>query len=535
MKTNRPSPWFHLLLLVAAGCGAQTWTNQTASCQSEYLDDCRNPSQDDAGRQVPEVGEVGDGNGSYAGAVAGIQQLGSGTFRFMLGQDPPLYLSISLPWSGLAVIVVRDGEGNAVRNVSLTASLTDPNDPIFFEWDGLDDSGQPEPPGIYTAEVSVSDGEPLRVNCAFVPPVSTGEITTYGNLSSTATAMTWDPAKPFAGSNFTTTMTIYDSLGEPVQLNIYFCKNDPGNTAVGDSGDWTYHVMTDGGNLARDGSGNAATPGTATEVASGVLQFDQSGRLVSNTLSPLLAFNPKDSVNPQILTFNFGTGTAIGGSGIDGFTQFPAASEVDFTNQEGESALVACVATISTPGAGLSGQSTLNASATPLGATASITICGNLDYDSPPTTFDPDNSQTTSDVSVDMVVHDSLGRAIEVDVYFCKNEGYLSPADSGDWTYHVVTAPGYLAAVIDDANPAWMSGPVEIGTGVLRFDVSGVLNSNTMSATASFVPKGGTKPQLIRVNFRASTGLDDTGADALTQYAAPTAITLISEQRLTGE
>jgi len=35
-------------------------------------------------------------------------------------------------------------------------------------------------------------------------------------------------------------MEVYDSLGKPVQLNIYFCMNS--------SGDWTYHAVTDGAN-----------------------------------------------------------------------------------------------------------------------------------------------------------------------------------------------------------------------------------------------------------------------------------------------
>ncbi len=491
--------------------------------------------QDDAGRQVPELGEVGDAGGGYAGAVAEIQQLGSGTVQFVLDDDPSLYISINLPGPGLVVIVVRDSDGNAVRTTSLTKSSSDANDPIFFGWDGLNDSGQPEPPGIYTAEVSASDGDLLRIDCAFVPPVLTRNITMHGNLYTTFAASSWDAANPMDTSDFNTTMTIYDSLGEPIQLNIYFCKNDSGNTATGDSGDWTYHAMTDGGNLARDGSGNAATPGTDTEVASGVLQFDTSGRLISNTLSPLFAFNPKDSVNPQVLTFNFGTGTAVGGNGLDGMTQIPAQCESDFVNQEGGSAFVACIARNPAPGVGQSGPSTLDASATPLAATASITICGNLDYDSQPTTYDLDNSQTISNASVAVVIHDSLGRAIEVEVYFCKSDGYLSQADSGDWTYHVVTAAGNLATVTDNANPAWASRPVEIGTGVLRFDVVGALSPNTTSGTASFVPNDATNPQQITFNFSTDTVSGGTGREAMTQYAAPTAITLISEQRLAGE
>jgi flagellar hook protein FlgE len=115
-------------------------------------------------------------------------------------------------------------------------------------------------------------------------------------------------------------MVVYDSLGKPVQLNIYFCMNT--------SGDWDYHAVTDGANLT------GGTAGTATEVATGELKFDTSGHLVSNTTT-LNNFNPINATNPQPLTFNFGTGTAAGGTGLDGITQYASASAASFVTQAG--------------------------------------------------------------------------------------------------------------------------------------------------------------------------------------------------------
>jgi flagellar hook protein FlgE len=141
-------------------------------------------------------------------------------------------------------------------------------------------------------------------------------------------------------------MTVYDSLGKAIQLDIYFSKNDPTDptaTQPGDSGDWTYHVMTDGANLAFGADGTTASvAGTATQVATGTLRFDTSGRLISNATSPApdSGFYPKDSVGPQALTFNFGTGTdptTTNGSGLDGLTQYAATSAVSFVTQAGSS------------------------------------------------------------------------------------------------------------------------------------------------------------------------------------------------------
>jgi flagellar hook protein FlgE len=180
----------------------------------------------------------------------------------------------------------------------------------------------------------------LQIGNASAPAKATDAITIRGNLDQTAATLTWDPTQPKTTSNFTTSMTVYDSLGKAIQLDIYFCKNDPTTNAAGDSGDWTYHVMTDGANLSVDGQGAAAVIGTPSEVAAGGLQFDTQGRLVNNTIT-LNNFNPKDcnSTAPQTLAFNFGSGTAppANGNGLDGLTQYAATSAVSFVTQAGSS------------------------------------------------------------------------------------------------------------------------------------------------------------------------------------------------------
>jgi flagellar hook protein FlgE len=172
----------------------------------------------------------------------------------------------------------------------------------------------------------------LEVGNASAPAKATDEITIRGNLDQGATSLTWYAANPKTTSNFTTSMTAYDSLGNAIQLNVYFCKNDTTNS--GDSGDWTYHVMTDGANVSQDATGAATTAGTPAEVASGSLQFGQDGSLISNT-SINNNFCPNNAKSPQELTFNFGTGTADNGTGLDGLTQYSATSAVSFVTQAG--------------------------------------------------------------------------------------------------------------------------------------------------------------------------------------------------------
>ncbi len=182
----------------------------------------------------------------------------------------------------------------------------------------------------------------LQVGNASAPAKATDQITIRGNLDQTAAPLTWDPTNPKTTSNFTTSMTVYDSLGKAIQLDIYFSKKDPSDptyTDATDSGEWTYHVMTDSANLsnAMDGSTIDHTAVTGPiEVANGSLRFDTSGRMISNSTDNQ-GFYPTNSVGPQTLTFNFGTGTAGGGSGLDGLTQYAATSAVSFVTQAGSS------------------------------------------------------------------------------------------------------------------------------------------------------------------------------------------------------
>ncbi len=179
-------------------------------------------------------------------------------------------------------------------------------------------SGTPDASTTSSGTTS-SGGDGQAVPGADPAPKATKTITLRGNLDETAVAVPWSPADPDGTANFSTLVTVYDSLGDAIPLDIYFCKTDAASAQPGDSGDWTYHIMTDGGDLT------GGTFGTSTEFAAGALRFDQNGALISNTIT-MNDFNPRNATNPQPLTFYFGAGTATGGNGIDGLTQYAATS-----------------------------------------------------------------------------------------------------------------------------------------------------------------------------------------------------------------
>lgn len=163
----------------------------------------------------------------------------------------------------------------------------------------------------------------IRIAGLTSTPRATETITIRANLQADAAVpAAFDPANPDATSSFSTSTTVYDSLGKPHQVEIYFCK-------VAD-GSWEWHALVDGGSI------DGGTPGVSEEIASGTLTFDTGGKLVSQTQTS--DFRPVGATGPQPLTFDFGDPTSTGGTGLAGITQFASPSAVTFLNQDGYAA-----------------------------------------------------------------------------------------------------------------------------------------------------------------------------------------------------
>jgi flagellar hook protein FlgE len=143
-----------------------------------------------------------------------------------------------------------------------------------------------------TGVVSPSPGD-LKLGDSASPAFATSTVTVKANLDANQAVLTaaWDPANPGATSNFSTSVTVFDSLGVQHQVDVYFRRVN--------GTDWDYHAMTDGGGLT------GGTPGTPTPIEDGTLTFDTSGRLDSLVSTPA-AFDFLNADPAQTLTFNFG-------------------------------------------------------------------------------------------------------------------------------------------------------------------------------------------------------------------------------------
>jgi len=158
----------------------------------------------------------------------------------------------------------------------------------------------------------------LRIGNASSAPLASSSVVIHANLQADAAILPpWDVTDAANTSNFSTSVTVYDSLGRAHAVEIHYRRNG--------AGDWEWHAVTDGGGL------QGGTAGTPTEIASGTLTFDADGRLTASTQTS--NFNPAGANGPQPLSFDFG---APGST--EGITQFAQASAVTFISQDGYAA-----------------------------------------------------------------------------------------------------------------------------------------------------------------------------------------------------
>ncbi|MCL5270411.1 MAG: flagellar hook protein FlgE [bacterium] len=166
----------------------------------------------------------------------------------------------------------------------------------------------------------------LKISQTSTQPHMTGDGSTAGsgvqihlNLNASSDVMNnFSVSDPSATSNFSTSMTVYDSLGQDHAVQIYFNKTAD-NT-------WGWHALVDGGELA------GGTSGVPTEAATGTLVYNSSGALKTSTTTQS-SFNFTGTA--QTIGFDFGDSIDAGGTGLSGSTQFSSPSVVNSQSQDG--------------------------------------------------------------------------------------------------------------------------------------------------------------------------------------------------------
>ncbi len=180
----------------------------------------------------------------------------------------------------------------------------------------------------------------LQVDTAQVAQQMTTEVSIEANLDSSTTTdetpiadgdFTMDGTgstidEVASGGDFTTSVTVYDSLGEPHDVSLVYEKTGE-NT-------WDWYAMVDGGELEA-----GFEDGTAFLISSGTLSFDEDGELTSFTQS-----NENDTGNAWSFVgasqtdFAFQVGLDVNGDETaGGVTQNASDSAVTAVAQDGYS------------------------------------------------------------------------------------------------------------------------------------------------------------------------------------------------------
>lgn len=277
------------------------------------------------GDNIANVNTIGfkKGRASFqdmmAYAVAGIGnggQIGRGA---KVGSVESLFLQGSFVNTGNGLDLAINGKGMFVMNGTVggqTGNFFTRDGQFQVDKDGFLVNGRGLRVQGYTAD-ALENIDPqlgdLQFNALASPVNATGEATFSLNLDASEEIIAggFDPADPSATSNFTTTITVHDSLGGSHDMEVYFTKTAD-NT-------WNWNAMADG---------------TGVVSASGQLTFDTDGRLQTSVTNQS-NFNFDGATPNQAIEFDFGDAIADGGTGLLGTTQFSAASSMNSQGQDG--------------------------------------------------------------------------------------------------------------------------------------------------------------------------------------------------------
>lgn len=254
-------------------------------------------------------------------------------FVFTSGSDEDIYVSFDGGTTYTTVDLISDGgliSGKAYTGTAVAAAIktaletkNGSSDTYTVTYDGstgkfsiANDSGNSNT--IVIAWTNANSTAATKLGFTADDTITVGSSATSDQAGGA-----FDVNDPDGTSNFSTTVTVYDSLGNAHDIAIYFRKdstNPSGNT-------WEWFAVVDGNDNANSSSDQVQAQGTLT--------FNTDGALVSESsiTYPTGGFDfAGGATQDQQITFDFGTSTTEGGTGTDGITQYGQTSAI--TNQE---------------------------------------------------------------------------------------------------------------------------------------------------------------------------------------------------------
>jgi flagellar hook protein FlgE len=175
-----------------------------------------------------------------------------------------------------------------------------------------------------TGERSPLVGDVGLASFLVAPPIATSRLELFLNLDSSVPVRgrKFDPSSPPTTSAFSSTTSVFDSLGNAHSATVYFTKSG--------SNSWSWNVALP----TASSTLSPAAPGEAIVVqGSGTLSFDDAGLLTAATGSPVNFQFTGGSLPSHVIALDFGQIEHMGGT--VGTTQFPQPSEIYRLAQNG--------------------------------------------------------------------------------------------------------------------------------------------------------------------------------------------------------
>jgi flagellar hook protein FlgE len=210
--------------------------------------------------------------------------------------------------------------------------------------------GFPVNPDGSSSSVSLSTSEPIRIPSSSGAPTPTSEVDIRMNLPAgdafiTGAPLSFDPSDPLT-FNHSTSITIFDSLGDSHIMTYYFIKEDPAATPA--TNDWAMYSAVDGILVDIPGGVNGIPTTTPTtdpanlpgKVVNGArLSFSSGGDFVAQSPVTIqtenfhadILTNGADVTQNVIIDFNLD----IAGPNPNEPTQFASNFEVTALDQDG--------------------------------------------------------------------------------------------------------------------------------------------------------------------------------------------------------
>lgn len=254
-------------------------------------------------------------------------QIGHGVFvsgirtQFTQGSFETTGNGLDMALEGDGFFILRTPEGT--ESYTRAGLFSVDQDGLIANPQGLLLQGyQADPTGALTGQIGN-----LNVASTSFPPQATTRMDVVANIDSRATIpAAFDVTDPTGTSNFSTSLSMFDSLGNSHLVSVFFRKSA---TAPGGN-TWQWFAVVEGAD---------ATSGVTEIQAQGTLTFTTAGELDTESVItyPTGGFDfSGGATQDQIIDFGFGESiTTDGGTGLNGLTQFGSNSGVLNQLQDG--------------------------------------------------------------------------------------------------------------------------------------------------------------------------------------------------------